>query len=132
MGVKFNDAAIASLFKNKTVAGLTRAALWAEGEIKRSFQPGTGREYPRGRKTHRASAPGQPPAVDTGRLRGSITHDLQTEGQRVTARVGTNVEYAKELEFGTSTKAARPFLRPILAERKAELFEQFAKGARKA
>ena len=131
MEFKFHNAAINALFEKKATAGLTRAALWAVGEIKRSFKPGTGAEYPRGGKIHRASAPGQPPAVDTGRLRASITHEMQTEGQRVTARVGTNVEYAKELEFGTRRIAARPFLRPILTARKAELVEQFAKGVKR-
>ena len=131
MELKFNEAAVTKLLLGKVVAGLTKAAEWAVGEVKRSFQPGTGRVYIRGGKRHQASAPGQPPAVDTSRLRTHITHLVQTSGSQVTAYVGTNVEYAKELEFGTSRKAARPFLRPILAERKVELFEQFIKGAKK-
>ena len=145
MAVKFNDAAIGALSRSKLTAGLRRAALWAEGEVKRSFQPGTGRTYMRGKVKHVASVPGQPPAVDTGRLRASITHEVVTEGSKTIARIGTSaaeisgkrrdkrakkVNYAKELEFGTRHKAARPFLRPILA-RKAELLDQFVKGARK-
>lgn len=50
--------------------------------------------------------------VDTGRLRASI-ETTQTEHQgAVTARVGTNVEYAPYVEFGTSQQAAQPFLYP--------------------
>lgn len=46
--------------------------------------------------------------VDTGRLRGSITTNIKdTE-----AEVGSNVEYAKFVELGTSYQAAQPFLIP--------------------
>ncbi len=47
-------------------------------------------------------------AVDTGRLRGSISHS--TDGEEK-AYVGTNVEYAPYVEYGTIHMAARPFLR---------------------
>lgn len=46
-------------------------------------------------------------AVDTGRLRGSISHATDED----TAYVGTNVEYAPYVELGTYKMAARPFLR---------------------
>ena len=45
-------------------------------------------------------------AVDTGRLRSSITHEVKPgEG-----RVGTNVEYAQFVEYGTSKMKPRPYL----------------------
>ncbi len=56
------------------------------------------------------SEPGNPPAPDTGRLMGSITHAVETEGEKVVGHVGTNVEYGKYLEYGTSKMAARPWL----------------------
>jgi HK97 gp10 family phage protein len=62
--------------------------------------------------TDRASRPGDPPAPDTGTLRNSIAHEV-VSSQRV--RVGTNVEYAPFLEFGTARMAPRPFMRPALA-----------------
>ncbi|GBF05847.1 hypothetical protein DAERI_060107 [Deinococcus aerius] len=71
-------------------------------------RPGSGRTYGR----HVASAPGDPPAVDTGRLRQSMTA-LQIK--RGHWRVGTNVEYAIYLEFGTRRIAPRPFFRPAVA-----------------
>lgn len=46
-------------------------------------------------------------AVDTGRLRGSISHATDEEA----AYIGTNVEYAPYVELGTSKMGARPFLR---------------------
>lgn len=68
----------------------------------------------------RASAPGEPPAPDTGKLRGSI----QTEYDRSTqkGRVGTNDVRAAPLNFGTrragkSRKVVilpRPFMEPAL------------------
>lgn len=41
-------------------------------KVKHADANPTGRYYPRGRSFHRASAPGEPPAVDTGNLLGSI------------------------------------------------------------
>lgn len=45
---------------------------------------------------------------DTGRLAGSITHEL--DGKAVC--VGTNVEYAPYVELGTSRMGAQPYLVP--------------------
>ena len=54
--------------------------------------------------------------VDTGRLRSSITHEVGGDPEGIVARVGTNVEYAPHLEYGTSRMKARPFLRPALQQ----------------
>lgn len=54
--------------------------------------------------------------VDTGRLRSSIQlvdpHQVSTDVLSV--RVGTAVNYARYVEFGTRYMAARPYLRPAL------------------
>jgi HK97 gp10 family phage protein len=56
--------------------------------------------------------------VDTGRLRNSITHRVEPDG--LSAVVGTNVEYAPHVEFGTRFQRAQPYLVPALeAERNA-------------
>lgn len=52
--------------------------------------------------------------VDTGRLRSSITMALGQDSDGLFAMVGTNVEYAEHVEFGTSTTRPQPFLRPAL------------------
>lgn len=66
--------------------------------------------------------------VDTGRLRGSITHT--TDGE--CAYIGTNVEYAAYVEYGTSKTQAQPYLQPA-AENHADeykaIFEQFMRNA---
>ncbi len=59
---------------------------------------------------HQASAPGEAPAIDTNALRDSI--QVEMEPGSLTATVGTNVEYAPYLEFGTSKMAPRPFMTP--------------------
>lgn len=63
------------------------------------------------RPPHQASAPGQYPASDTGRLAGSVGFELPQPGS-LTGRVGTSVAYGPMLEFGTSRMAARPWLMP--------------------
>lgn len=52
--------------------------------------------------------------VDTGNLRASITHEVDTGGKAV--YIGTNVEYAPYVELGTSRQAAQPYLRPAATE----------------
>lgn len=67
-----------------------------------------------GKGRHVASAPGEPPAVDFGNLRGSIAWEWV--GQNV--RVGTNVIYGPWLEFGTARVLPRPFMRPSVEKLK--------------
>ncbi|HEY1119887.1 MAG TPA: HK97-gp10 family putative phage morphogenesis protein [Acidimicrobiales bacterium] len=55
--------------------------------------------------------------VDTGRLRASITNALEKDPEGVSAVIGTNVEYAVYVEFGTGDTRPQPFLRPALVER---------------
>lgn len=47
--------------------------------------------------------------VDTGRLRNSIEHHLESSD---TVAVQTNVEYAIYQEMGTSRQSGTPFLKP--------------------
>jgi len=58
--------------------------------------------------------------VDTGRLRSSITYEMiELPGQLPKAVVGTNVEYAPFVEFGTEDMDAQSFLRVALNRLKA-------------
>ena len=61
--------------------------------------------------------------VDTGRLRASIT----TKMGKLEAEVGTNVEYAPSVEFGTSKQKAQPFMRPALDKAITQLNKDMAK-----
>lgn len=54
--------------------------------------------------------------VDTGRLRSSITSGLAEDGSTVAGLVGTDVDYAVHVEYGTYRMAPQPFMRPALEE----------------
>lgn len=69
--------------------------------------------------------------VDTGRLRASITHRITTEGNDSIVEVGTNVEYAPAVEFGTSKKSANPFLFPAFHSNKNKIINELAKALKK-
>lgn len=68
-------------------------------------------------------------AVDTGRLRNSLTYIAHEDKEEV--EVGSFVSYAPYVEYGTEKMAARPFLRNAinnhLAEYKA-LIEKIMSG----
>jgi len=82
--------------------------------IQRGTKSGDVYEKTNPRRTHRASAAGEPPASDTGRLVGSIRADIAGKE----ASVSANTVYAAPLEFGTSKMKPRPFMIPALeAER---------------
>ena len=66
------------------------------------------------------SSPGEPPHVQTGRLRGSVAFEVLTLGSMI-GRVGTNLKYGRWLELGTKKMAARPWLRRSLLELKAAI-----------
>lgn len=88
-------------------AVVRRTAHDIEGEVKKEMRGSkSGRQY----GTHQASAPGQAPAVDTGLLINSIQVVNVSD---LTSTVGTNVEYAMGLEFGTTRVAPRPVWIPV-------------------
>lgn len=81
-----------------------------EGRLKASMtEPKSGRLY----GDHRASAPGESPAVDSGNLIGSI---VQIFPSTLEALIGTPVEYAVYLETGTSRMAQRPLWEKTIAD----------------
>lgn len=88
----------------------------------------SGRVYSRRGTKHQASAPGEPPATDTGRLVSSGTSDGDEKG----AFVRFDALYAVPLEFGTSRMAARPFLVPSVEENLRGMQDDVSKAARTA
>lgn len=102
------------------------AALAFEGEriVKLSFGTGkAGRTYVRGGVTHTASAPGSPPAIDTGKLMNAIY--VKPMGRLRKAISTGDTEYAAALEYGTTKMAARPFMRPMARELEREADDVF-------
>jgi phage gpG-like protein len=95
-------------------------ALDVEADAKKSINRGTksGRTYEKfkPRRTHRASAPGEAPAGDTGELARRITAEKERELQW---SVGTDLPYGRLLEFGTMKILERPWLRPAIEKNRA-------------
>lgn len=88
-----------------------------QGDIKKRIQrgPATGRTYRKynPNRLHTASAPGEAPATDTGRLVNSIT--FKDEG-KASVSVFSLLAYARYLEFGTFEIAPRPSWVPAVEE----------------
>ena len=61
--------------------------------------------------------------VDTGNLRDSIDYDVKDDK----AIVGTNVEYAPHVEYGTIKMKAKPFLRPAFDNNMTKIKNIFKK-----
>ena len=100
-------------------------ALEALTDVRRAIQgpPKTGREYPRGangEKIHRASAPGEAPATDTGAL---VSSTYFTKVDDYTSAIGSRLDYAFWLEFGTLRMEPRPSWVPA-AEKNAPRLEK--------
>lgn len=62
--------------------------------------------------------------VDTGRLRSSIVMTKGRDGTGFYVEIGTNVNYAAFVEFGTSRMRAQPFLIPAVAEASGYLAQE--------
>ena len=106
-------------------------ALESMSDARKAIQhgPKTGREYRRGKKVHRASAPGQAPATDTGALVSSIYY---TKVSDLEAVIGSRLDYAYFLEFGTRKMAARPAWIPAVVKNIPRLEKRVEKIIRDA
>lgn len=114
--------AVIAAMKMGSDKALAKIALDAYNEIVLELSnPGTGRLYKRKGSEHRASAPGEPPAPDTGAYRASWWWEA---GPRESS-VGTNDEIGEYLEFGTRFMAPRPHVRPVIARLLISLQELF-------
>ena len=107
-------------------AGLTTQKYAVTG-IQRG--PATGKTYKRRGVTHRASAAGQFPASDTGRLASSV--DVEGIGTK-TVRVGTNLKYGAYLELSTANMQARPWLFPSAERAKKQVIKDAKKRYKEA
>ncbi len=102
-------------------------------EAKKSVLDGkkSGRTYKRRTVFHRASAPGEAPASDTGRLVNSIHANMAGPGEAVAIAGSASVLYARMLEFGTRLMAARPFFFPALEKSKAWIRNRLQEAVRR-
>lgn len=128
--------ALQAVTRGDTTAGIAAAELIANVMREEIRRPGSGRVYTRpGGKTHQASAPGEPPTTDTGRLINAIATAITATGLLVTkVAVGVRlaIAYWRDLEFGTVRVAPRPFIRPAVQLAKAGAADIYIKKARAA
>ena len=68
------------------------------------------------------------PRVDTGRLRNSVSHAI---GGSDTVYIGTNVEYAPHVEYGTQKMSASHFLKNAVTEHLDEYERMFREQLKK-
>lgn len=137
-GLKKASAEVQKAVLAELKAGMYFSGKKVEETAKKSLTEGgkTGRVYKRGSVTHRASAPGEAPASDTGRLLNSIHVDSQVTVERtaLVAEVkagGADTKYAPMLEFGTSKMQARPFMFPAFENSKKWIQDRLAKAVQR-
>ena len=106
-------------------------ALGINRDVKDMIQRGdkTGRVYQRGNITHRASAPGEAPATDTGTLVSSIYYEPQSG---LLSMIGSRLAYAYYLEFGTMRIAPRPSWMPAVEANRDKFNRLVEEGLRRA
>lgn len=126
------DKRATTIAKKNVVNVVTRATMMVQNTAKKSISKGgTGQLYQKyePRRSHRSSAPNQPPATDTGFLISQITMDVdvKTNGS-VVGQIISSAPYSKALEYGTTNMTARPFMQPALQKNKRKIENLFKKG----
>lgn len=127
------SALVAQMVLDAALEGLLPAAQAVAEEARLSItsRPKSGRVYKRASGTHQASAPGEPPANDTGALAKSISaRSVGRDGAEVVA----DGELAHTMEFGTAggKVAPRPFMVPAAEASKDKVRGAVADAIRKA
>jgi hypothetical protein len=135
MTVSWHSEAVISAVRGAAQAGVKEGSDLVHKEAVRLLTTGgrSGRKYRRRGVVHQASAPGEPPKSDTGRL--AQSGNVTIIGGGLVGRVAFGTVYARPLEkgsaytisssrgvdqkaaqreFGTQTLEPRPFLRPAL------------------
>jgi hypothetical protein len=124
------SAAIQKSVADEVAKGTYACAQQVATEYKKSILQGgkSGRVYKRRSVTHQASAPGESPASDTGRLVNAIQVILESSLSSI-MKVAT--KYAMLLEVGTSKMAARPAAVPALEKSRSFIIDRLAEAVRR-
>lgn len=112
----FDGKAIADAIVMGCADGTAATIIVLQRELRINLsKPGGGRKHDGLR--YRSSAPGRPPAVQTGLLRNSWQSGQPTRiarGRTLGWMIGSPVRYARALEFGKRGLFPRPYLRPAI------------------
>ncbi len=131
MAVEWNgDKYLTELEKN-LAGNLEKAAVYLKGKVKEAVNRSQTYERYKGQSGvyyHGLdpSHAGESPKKITGFLQRSIAHAMS--GDKKQAFVGTNLDYGKFLELGTSKMQARPFLRSTLLRERDKIARIIATG----
>ena len=105
-----------------------------EKEAKMSIQRGgkSGIVYQRysPKRTHRSSAPGEPPASDTGYLVNNIKRRMDSD--KLGGEVRSRADYSKYLEYGTSKMMPRPYMFPALEKHRGKITQRINRAVKAA
>ncbi len=132
MTTKWFGDKIADKVNKAVMRAVVRGTESVHTEAVRLMQTGkkSGRTYRRNGTSHTASAPGQPPAVDTGyhiQNSGTVFAPAELKGT-----VLFTAEYAAHLEFGTKKMIERPYARPALQNKVDGIMDNILKEVRRA
>lgn len=125
-----NMKALAAKYSQAVAEGAVAAGQVVRSDAIRSIQQqGPGEIVERSRSgggtyEHMASSPGDAPNTDTGRL----VQSIQVEVTGKTVDVGSTLNYAAWLEFGTRRMGARPWLFPAFERNKDTITQLIKKG----
>jgi len=102
---------------------LFQAALMIDSEAKKNIQGGSrsGRVYKRRSVTHQASAPGEYPKTDTGKLVRNIFTERRGLLHYVVGSRASGAPHGRHLEFGTMHMRPRPWLSRAICEVRSRL-----------
>lgn len=122
--IRWNDRQFEAEVKRANVAALKKACVLVVSSVKESFgDTGVTGATRKQRHANRSKAD-EPPHVDTGALKRSITYEIEDEN---TGKVGAQaqIDYAILLELGTRNMEPRPYLRPAIIREKANILKCF-------
>ena len=114
--------AIGQEMKSRATRG-SRALKNVELQVLRGQRGGRSYKKSFKKSSYTASAPGEPPAVRSGKLRSSFRPVAGSSGGALSVKVAieTDTHYAGYLEHGTSKTAARPYVEKIKQKAEPEI-----------
>jgi phage gpG-like protein len=115
--------AIENAVRDGVWTGLVRAGVVLQGSMQKTVGV---LGHPRSRR----SLPGEPPRVETNRLRKSIS-TVPSRSEKV-VRVGTNVPHGRYMEFGTKDILPRPWVERSKIDAHPKMVKAFHEAIRQA